>query len=169
MLSTILSATGLLLGASALLLGLLAFHRTRTVVRDCRAAVHRLLNDAGGVDPRSLRDIAMVRYDALEEMSGARSFSLAMLNTAGDGVVLTSINGRSEARTYAKAVEGGEAAEPLSPEEYRVVRAARLGQGLGSPRWAADAFPAESAEPVPSADADHADAVGTGSAAPPKG
>ncbi|WP_243742527.1 DUF4446 family protein [Actinorugispora endophytica] len=126
--------TGSLLGASGLLLGLLALRRARSAVRDCRTAVQRFAPDAGGVDLRSIRDIAMVRYDALEEMSGARSFSLAMLNTAGDGVVLTSINGRTESRTYAKIVEGGEAAEALSPEEYRAIRAARLGQGPdGSP------------------------------------
>lgn len=83
------------------------------------------------VDERAVRDIGMVRYDALEQMSGARSFSLALLNASGDGVVLTSINGRSETRTYAKVVEEGQAREELSPEEYRAVRAARMGQGPG--------------------------------------
>ncbi|GLU49862.1 DUF4446 family protein [Nocardiopsis ansamitocini] len=145
MLSIILTLIALLLAAGALALGALAFLRTRTVVEDCRSVVQRMLPDTGGgIDVRSIRDVGIVRYDALEEMSGARSFSLAMLNTAGDGVVLTSINGRTETRTYAKIVEGGSATEALSPEEYRAIRAARLGQGPGG------SMSAEPAEPVSS-------------------
>jgi hypothetical protein len=84
---------------------------------------------AQGVDPRAVRDLAMVRYDALEEMSGQLSFSVALLNALGDGVVMTSINGRSETRTYAKAVVGGHGMQELSPEEEQAVRAARMGNG----------------------------------------
>jgi hypothetical protein len=72
--------------------------------------------------------MAIVRYDALEEMSGQLSFSVALLNALGDGVVMTSINGRSETRTYAKIIVGGHGAQPLSPEEEQAVRSARLGQ-----------------------------------------
>lgn len=93
--------------------------------------VQRLLPNSGGVDVHAIRDVALVRYNALEEMSGARSFSVALLNATGDGLVLTSINGRSETRTYAKIVAEGQGEEQLSPEEYRAVRDARLGQGLG--------------------------------------
>ena len=81
------------------------------------------------LDPRALRDMAIVRYDALQEMSGQLSFSLALLNAHGDGIVLTSINSRAETRTYAKAVVAGKSAQPLSPEEEEAVRAARHGQG----------------------------------------
>ena len=56
---------------------------------------------------RAYRDLAMVRYDALSEMSGQLSFSVALLNALGDGVVLSSINGRTETRTYAKIVRSG--------------------------------------------------------------
>ncbi len=84
------------------------------------------------MDPRALRDLAVVRYDALREMSGQLSFSVALLNAAGDGVVLSSINGRSETRTYAKIVLGGSGAQELSPEEEKAVRSARLGAGLPS-------------------------------------
>jgi hypothetical protein len=74
--------------------------------------------------------MAIVRYDALEEMAGQLSFSVALLNALGDGVVMTSINGRSETRTYAKIIVGGHGAQELSPEEDQAVRAARLGQHL---------------------------------------
>ncbi len=81
-----------------------------------------------GVDPRAVRDLAIVRYDALEEMSGQLSFSVALLNALGDGIVVTSINGRSETRTYAKIIVAGHGAQELSPEEEQAVRSARLGQ-----------------------------------------
>ncbi|MDA0564638.1 DUF4446 family protein [Streptomonospora sp. S1-112] len=126
--TTSLVVVGVLAGLGGLAVGTFAYLTARSSIEDCRAMIERLLPDGSGVDSRALRDVAVVRYDALEEMSGARSFSLALLNAVGDGVVVTSINGRTESRTYAKAVEKGRALEALSPEEYRAMRAARLGQ-----------------------------------------
>jgi hypothetical protein len=65
-------------------------------------------------------------------MSGQLSFSLALLNTMGDGVVISSINGRAETRTYAKPVVAGKGAQELSPEEAQAVRSAQLGTGISS-------------------------------------
>lgn len=98
-------------------------------VTECAALIEGSAGSSGTVDPRALRDLAIVRYDALNEMSGQLSFSVALLNAAGDGVVISSINGRSETRTYAKVVLGGTGAQELSPEEERAVRSARLGDG----------------------------------------
>ena len=84
-------------------------------------------------DPRSLRDVAVIRYDALQEMSGQLSFSLAILTAQGDGIVLTSINGRAETRTYAKAIVAGKCQQGLSPEEEEAIRVARIGQGPAAP------------------------------------
>lgn len=88
-----------------------------------------------------MRDLAIVRYDALSEMSGQLSFSLALLNALGDGVVISSINGRSETRTYAKVIRSGRAAQELSPEEEKAVRGARLGHGV--PEVASDSGAAD--------------------------
>jgi hypothetical protein len=77
--------------------------------------------------------MALIRYDALQEMSGQLSFSLALLNSSGDGIVLSSINGRAETRTYAKIIMAGRSEQQLSPEEEEAIRVARLGQGPGAP------------------------------------
>ncbi|MFF4377882.1 DUF4446 family protein [Nocardiopsis dassonvillei] len=123
----------MLSGLGALALGWHALSSARVVGSESRALAQRAAAvSASGVDPFAVRDVAVLHYDALEEMSGARSFSLALLNSEGDGVVVTSINGRTESRTYAKAVVGGECDTLLSPEEYRVVRSARLGEGVGA-------------------------------------
>ena len=44
-----------------------------------------------------------------------------LLDDAGDGLVVTSINGRSETRTYAKGVKAGASDQSLSPEEEQVI------------------------------------------------
>ena len=50
----------------------------------------------------ALRHVAVVRYDAFGDMGGRLSFSAALLDDAGDGLVLTSINGRSEVAEAAR-------------------------------------------------------------------
>ena len=84
------------------------------VLRDDLAAARADLSDA-------LRHVAVVRYDAFGDMGGRLSFSAALLDDAGDGLVLTSINGRSETRTYAKGVKAGESDHSLSPEELQAI------------------------------------------------
>lgn len=74
----------------------------------------------------ALRHLAVVRYDAFDEMGGRLSWSLALLDDGGDGVVLTSIRGRNEARTYAKSVAGWSSDQELSPEETEAVAHARM-------------------------------------------
>jgi len=70
---------------------------------------------------QALRHLAVVRYDAFGDMGGHLSWSMALLDDAGDGVVLTSIHGRSEARSYAKNVTGWTCEQTLSPEEEEAV------------------------------------------------
>jgi hypothetical protein len=75
----------------------------------------------------SLRHLAVVRYDAFGDMGGHLSWSMALLDDAGDGVVLTSIHGRSDSRTYAKNVSTWTANQQLSPEETEAISFARSG------------------------------------------
>jgi hypothetical protein len=127
-----LSIAGVVAGVLGILFGLAAYRRSATVMRECNAPAQDQgsAGSRGTADPSALRDVAIVRYDALNEMTGQFSFSLAVLNAHGDGIVLSSINGRTETRTYAKAVVAGKPAQDLSPEEEQAVRSARLGQGL---------------------------------------
>jgi hypothetical protein len=73
----------------------------------------------------ALRHLAVVRYDAFGDMGGHLSWSLALLDDGGHGVVLTSIHGRSEARTYAKSITGWTCEQQLSPEEDEAIEHAR--------------------------------------------
>jgi len=75
----------------------------------------------------AIRHVSVVRYDAFADMGGRMSFSAALLDDAGDGLVLTSINGRTETRTYAKGVKAGHSEHALSPEELQAIDFARRG------------------------------------------
>ena len=74
-------------------------------------------------DSRSLSRVAVVRYDAFEDLGGRLSFSAAVLDDDGRGLVLTTIHGRSETRSYIKEVppptDGSQ--RELSPEEKQAI------------------------------------------------
>jgi hypothetical protein len=94
-----------------------------TDVAGLRGEVASLRDQAAG----AVRRIALVRYDAFGDMGGRLSWSLAVLDERGGGVVLTSIHGRSEARTYAKGVVDWSSDQQLSPEEQDAIARAREG------------------------------------------
>ncbi len=73
----------------------------------------------------ALRHVSVVRYDAFGDLGGRYSFTAALLDDSGDGLLLTSIHGRSETRTYLKGISGGEPDIELSPEELEAVKLAR--------------------------------------------
>jgi Protein of unknown function (DUF4446) len=125
-----IAAAGAVAGVIGVVLGIAASRQAARAVRECRDLVQGAVGSRGTVDPRALRDAAIVSYDALNEMSGQLSFSLALLNALGDGVVLSSINGRAETRTYAKPVVAGQGRQELSPEEAQAVQSARLGASM---------------------------------------
>jgi hypothetical protein len=74
---------------------------------------------------QALRHVAVVRYDAFTDTGGQLSWSLALLDDSGSGVVLTSIQGRNESRTYAKNVASWSSESQISPEEEDAISRAR--------------------------------------------
>jgi hypothetical protein len=98
-------------------------HVLRREVRSLRDELSSVRADLAG----TLRHVAVVRYDAFGDLGGRMSFSAAVLDDAGDGLVLTSIHSRSDTRTYAKGVQGGSSEHELSPEERQAIsHAARV-------------------------------------------
>jgi hypothetical protein len=72
--------------------------------------------------PECARTPVVQRFNAFEDVGSNLSFSVAVLDGEGNGVVLTSLYGREETRTYAKKVSGGVAENRLSTEEQNVVQ-----------------------------------------------
>ena len=95
-------------------------------------AVASTQEDLASVGRLAMQRFAVVRYDAFEDMGGQLSFSAALLDDYGDGIVFTSINGRTETRTYAKSVRGMKSQHNLSDEERAAIEAAVSGNGRGA-------------------------------------
>jgi hypothetical protein len=111
----------------------------RAVLEGHAAQIQRLEHAArvlNGTDKKqqlliegSVRHISLLRYDAFEDVGGRLSFSCAMLDDHGTGVVLTSINGRQETRVYAKPIAEGSSTYNLSVEESEAIRQAMAPAG----------------------------------------
>ncbi len=82
----------------------------------------------------ALQNFAVVRYDAFDDMGGRLSFSAALLDDHGDGMVITSINGRSDSRTYAKPIQGLTSQHNLSEEEREAITGAAARRGKDASR-----------------------------------
>lgn len=129
----ILASLAVLFSLAALALSALALRRLSTTRRG--SGQDALPEDVFGLRQEvaalrtetrdALRHLAVVRYDAFGDMGGHLSWSLALLDDGGHGVVLTSIHGRSEARTYAKSISAWSCEQQLSPEEDEAIQHAR--------------------------------------------
>lgn len=76
----------------------------------------------------AMRHVAVVRYDAFGDMGGRLSFSAALVDDAGNGLVISAIHARGESRTYAKGLVAASSDTTLTPEEQQALAAARTGR-----------------------------------------
>jgi hypothetical protein len=96
-------------------------------IDDLHRAVDEVAAGLARVDRRvdhAVSNISVVRYDAYEDTGGHQSASLALLDAARTGVVVSAIQGRDYARIYVKHLERGRASVALSPEEQEAVERA---------------------------------------------
>ncbi len=128
----IVAVLALVTAVAALVLAVIGLRRTASTKRPTADAlpedVHGLRQEVAALKAEavdSLRHLSVVRYDAFGDVGGHLSWSVALLDDAGHGVVLTSIHGRSEARTYAKSITGWTSEQQLSPEEDEAIAHAR--------------------------------------------
>ncbi len=137
MLPEYLAGAALVISVVALVVALVALRHTR--VRSASTAAPTPAPGpslkgphptAGPADPSSvlataLRHVSVVRYDAFDDVTGRLSFTAALLDDRGDGLVITSLHARSESRTYLKGVVDGsptgDGPDAFSPEEQRAV------------------------------------------------
>ncbi len=154
--ATIVALVGIVVGAIGIVIGVIALaklsrlHRSYALLevaegRDSfldvlartREEFAELSDDVKGLDYSvgqvtrglsiALRHVAVVRYDALDNMGGRYSFSAALVDDFGDGLIITSFHGRSETRSYLKSIVGGVSEIDLSPEEKEAVTIALRG------------------------------------------
>lgn len=83
------------------------------------------LNNLEQVGLGHIQRVGLVRFNPYEDTGGNISFSIALLDQQGNGVVLTSLHGRAGTRVFAKGVAEGKAQKyELSKEEIEVIKKA---------------------------------------------
>ena len=95
-------------------------------IDDLHRAVDEIAAGLARVDRRvdgTISKTSIVRYDAFEG-TGHQSATLALLDAARTGVVVSAIQSRDYARIYVKELERGRAPVALSPEEAEAVERA---------------------------------------------
>lgn len=91
--------------------------KTDETIRDIQADIHALeLALRTKVSTPRVK-----RYNAFSDTGSDLSFSVALVDDTQTGVVLSSIYGREESRTYGKPVIEGQSSYPLTEEETAVL------------------------------------------------
>ena len=115
--------------------GLAAGPRSTTCTAPSTRSPRRSPASTGASTGRS-RASALIRYDAYEDTGGHQSASMAMLDSARSGIVLTAIQGRDYARVYVKQLDRGRTPIALSPEEQQAVERAMVRSAeIEAPRY----------------------------------
>ncbi|NLJ41304.1 MAG: DUF4446 family protein [Clostridiales bacterium] len=94
------------------------------MVKRVDSRVRGLDKNLEGINKRlsnRIKKAPVIRYNPFEEMGGNQSFSLALLDEHGDGVVLTGLYSREGSAVFAKPVLRGRSEHPLSEEEKRSI------------------------------------------------
>ena len=101
--------------------------------------------------------VGMVRFDAFEDVGGEQSFAVALLDAEQNGIVLSSVYSRNDARVYSKSLVQGRSQHQLSREEQSAIaQALEQARGLRN----ASAEPALVASGAPSGKGSDRDALG---------
>ena len=151
--ATVIAAGALVVAVAAVVVAVLAYRKLQAILRaqevllggdgkqdmvdfavslqgrveDLHRAFDELAEALARVDRRvdtALSRTALIRYDAYEDTGGHQSASMAMLDSARSGIVLTAIQGRDYARVYVKQLDRGRTSIALSPEEQQAVERA---------------------------------------------
>ena len=97
-------------------------------VRQVTDKVSRLDRDCQRLDNTlrtCVQKVGLVRFNAFEDTGSDLSFAMALLDAGNNGVVVSSIFGRSESRIYAKPVIAGESSYFLTDEEKEALKKAQ--------------------------------------------
>ena len=68
--------------------------------------------------------VGVVRFRAFEDMGSDLSYAVALLDSHNNGVVLSSIFGREDSRSYVKPIEDGHSTYTMTEEEEQALREA---------------------------------------------
>ncbi len=109
-----------------------AFSQLRDWVEEVASGLEGRVNGAERRMDGCIAHTSVIRYDAMNELSGQQSSTVALLDERQTGVVISSILHRDQARLYVKRVQDGNPEYELSPEEQQAVETAIEGTPAGA-------------------------------------
>lgn len=87
-------------------------------------ALNKLHHELERITQRTIQKVGVVRYNPFSDTGGDQSFAIALLDSEGSGVVISSLHSRTDTRVFAKPVQSGRSRYPLSDEEQDAIRKA---------------------------------------------
>lgn len=105
--------------------GILIEHMDRVdLVVNRMEEVSKTCDNLRAIAQKSVQKLGVVRFNAFSDTGSDLSFAVALLDYFGDGVIISSIFGRDDQRTYVKPVKGGASSYHLSDEEIKAIKQA---------------------------------------------
>lgn len=96
-------------------------------IKEVKQVVHKVdgLSDdcqrLENIAKNCVQKVALVRFNAFEDVGSDLSFAIAFLDSYNNGIVISSIYGRNEFRTYSKPVVSGSSTYLLTEEEKQAL------------------------------------------------
>jgi len=74
----------------------------------------------------TIQRVGIVRFNPFGDVGSDQSFAVALLDSHGNGIILSSLFSRSSTRVFAKAIVDGNSSHPLTDEERAAVEQAMV-------------------------------------------
>jgi hypothetical protein len=87
-------------------------------------ALNKLHHELEAITQRAVQKVGVIRYNPFADAGGDQSFAIALLDSEGTGVVISSLHSRTETRIFAKPVQRARSTYPLSDEEQQAIKKA---------------------------------------------
>ena len=87
-------------------------------------ALNKLHHELEHLSQRTIQKVAVIRYNPFSDTGGDQSFAIALLDSLGNGVVVSSLHSRTDTRVFAKPVQSGRSKFQLSDEEQDAIKKA---------------------------------------------
>lgn len=87
-------------------------------------ALNKLHHELEALGQRTIQKVGVIRYNPFPDTGGDQSFAIALLDSQGNGVILSSLHSRTDTRVFAKPVQRGRSRYQLSDEEQDAIKKA---------------------------------------------
>ncbi|AZR74290.1 hypothetical protein BBF96_13290 [Anoxybacter fermentans] len=97
-------------------------------VKETQAKILTKQQEIAAILQRCITKVGMVRFNPFKDMGGDQSFAIALLDRENNGIVISSLYGRTNSRFYGKPIIKGQSSYTLSEEEKEAIRRAIAGK-----------------------------------------